>query len=101
LFKPFRSESENLWHSIGRKAGIILRYVLAAHSLGQAGEDVRNRETGSLDCRLPSEKLGIGDNPTIARNRFDWFVHGVTILQFETTAKGSASADQLLVGLEK
>ena len=77
--KLFGGESQNLGHRFGRKARIVSRNVLTAHSLCQAGKDVRNRQARALNCGLSAQEVGIGDNPSIPWDVFDRLAHAFTI----------------------
>ena len=86
-FKLFGGEAQDLGHRFGRKARIVSRDVLGAHSLRQAGKDVRNREPRAINSWLSPQKVGIGDNPFVSLDGLDRFGHAITIPQFEFSAK--------------
>ena len=83
----FGGESQDLGHRFGRKARVVSRNILTAHSLRQAGENVRDGEPRALNCGLSPQEVGIGDNPLIPWDGFDRFGHGLNIPQFVFPAK--------------
>ena len=68
-------------HRFGRKSSVVSCNIITAHSLREAGEDVRNRESRVLNCGLSSQEIGIGNNPLISWDGFDGFAHRLTVLR--------------------